>query len=245
MSKREILVLVEGQVTDVKLMERLLTAYGIYEEHQIVYYGTDVYSLYDALFRNKEGLAVLDLPLHLRSRESDPDKKEILSKCFSRILLVFDLDPQSTHFLPERAKAMAEYFNDSTDVGLLYLNYPMIEAFFHIKSIPDPDYIEYTASLSELKRKKETYKDRVSKESCIIDRRGVFQNRNTCNTIIRHNLEKAWQITGETPSVMLPMPSQDRILQKQLETVYADAKVGILCTCCLYIVDYNPNLIQE
>ena len=245
MSKREILVLVEGQVTDVKLMERLLTAYGIYEEHQIVYYGTDVYSLYDALFRDKDGAAVLDLPLHLRSREADPEKKEILSKHFSRILLVFDLDPQSTHFLPERAKAMAEYFNDSTDMGLLYLNYPMIEAFFHIKSIPDPEYNEYTASLSELRRKKETYKDRVSKESCITDRRGIIHNRNTCNIIIRHNLAKAWQITGEIPSMMIPVPSQSAILQKQLETIYTDGKVSVLCTCCLYIVDYNPDFIQN
>ena len=33
MSKRDILVLAEGEVTDVKLMERLLTTYGLYEEH--------------------------------------------------------------------------------------------------------------------------------------------------------------------------------------------------------------------
>jgi hypothetical protein len=219
--------------------------YGIYEDHQIVYYGTDIYSLYDAMFTDRDGMAVLDIPLHLRSKETNPEKKLILSRQFSRILLTFDFDPQSTHFAPVKILAMTEYFTDAADMGMLYLNYPMVEAFYHIKNIPDMGYNNCRASLSELKRKNETYKDRVNKESCISDRKRLFDNRIACNTIIRQNLNKAWFITCDNPRDGTPLPSQTAIVQKQLELLEKDDCICVLCTCCLYIVDYNPELIQE
>jgi len=48
--KAKILVLVEGEKTDVKLMEHLLTIYGIDKNHQIVSYKTNIYDLYDKMF---------------------------------------------------------------------------------------------------------------------------------------------------------------------------------------------------
>jgi hypothetical protein len=245
MSKRDILILVEGQVTDVKLMARLLTLYGIYEEHQIVYYGTDIYSLYDSMYHDKDGRAVLDLLLHLRSREKNPEKKDILSKLYSRILLIFDLDPQSTHYSSDKIHKMTEYFNDSTDIGMLYINYPMVEAFYHVKNMPDPEYVTYNATITELKRKNDTYKDRVSKESCIKDRKSIFNNRNACNIIIRQNLEKAWHIVRDKPSNTSPIPNQDMILHNQLMLLKTDHIVSVLCTCCFYISEYNASFIYN
>ena len=245
MSKRDILVLVEGEVTDVKLMENLLLIYGIHEGHQIVFYGTDIYSLYDSMFRNKDGLASLDIPLHLRSKENNPNKKDILSKQFSRILLIFDFDPQSTHYSPDSIQKMAEYFVDSADMGMLYLSYPMIESFYHVKCIPDNNYMDYTASLAELKGKRETYKGRVSRESCITNRNTFFDNKALCNIIIRQNLEKAWTITGGNPSRDLRPPNQTDIVKAQLEKLKSDSCVDVLCTCVFYIIDYNPLLITQ
>lgn len=36
---------------------------------------------------------------------------------------------------------MQHCFEDSTDMGKLYLNYPMIESYLHLKSMPDGEYI--------------------------------------------------------------------------------------------------------
>ena len=47
---------------------------------------------------------------------------------------------------------MAEYFTESSDMGKLYINYPMVEAFYHMKSIPDNDFDTYTSSMEELKK---------------------------------------------------------------------------------------------
>lgn len=48
--KGKILVLVEGQRTDYKLMEHLLNIYGISEKHEIVSYNANIYTLYNEMF---------------------------------------------------------------------------------------------------------------------------------------------------------------------------------------------------
>jgi len=47
----EILVLVEGARTDVRLMEHLLKIYGIDHRHRLVSYNTNIYALYNSMFR--------------------------------------------------------------------------------------------------------------------------------------------------------------------------------------------------
>ena len=50
----------------------------------------------------------------------------------------------------DKITEMASYFVESSDMGKLYLNYPMVEAYYHMKSIPDPEFDSYTVSLEEL-----------------------------------------------------------------------------------------------
>ena len=244
MSKGNVLVLVEGAQQDKKLMERLLATYEIHVGHRIVTYNTNIYALYDATFRNRGGSGVVDVALHLREKEPDPKKKELLSERYSRILMVFDFDPQSTHFSEKSIMELTEYFSDAIGVGQLYLNYPMIEAFFHVKHIPDPDYNEYSASLIELKSKRNNYKARVNNESCISDRGAFFCNRVAVSALIRQNLEKAWlMVFGEIPKDQNP-PSQAAILRKQLCKLKTEGCVDVLCACCWYIWEYNPSLLS-
>ena len=49
-AKSKILVIVEGQKTDYKLMEHLLDVYGISASHEIVSYNTNIYTLYNEMF---------------------------------------------------------------------------------------------------------------------------------------------------------------------------------------------------
>ena len=41
---------------------------------------------------------------------------------------------------------MLDLFNDETENGKLYVNYPMIEAIRYTKELPDNHYFEYTVS---------------------------------------------------------------------------------------------------
>ena len=174
---------------EIKLMEHLLSIYGINQSHQIVSYNTSIYDLYAHMFVDTDPDDV-DLLQLLKEREPDPVKKKLFDDRYSDILLVFDLDPQDSRFSVEKITRMVSYFIESSDMGKLYLNYPMVEAFYHMNSIPDPAYFSYVASLEELQAHK--YKERVVAENSNHRFSKFAVDRNECNTVIEQNIEKAW-----------------------------------------------------
>ena len=60
---------------------------------------------------------------------------------------------------------MQRYFNDAADAGKLYINYPMIEAYQHLSTVPDDQYAERKIPVS-LQPGKE-YKALVRRETGI------------------------------------------------------------------------------
>ncbi len=244
-AKSKILVLVEGSKTDYKLMDKLLSVYGIDTSHQIVSYNTNIYTLYNAMFRDKDPDS-LDLLQVLKEREPDDEKKRVFDQAYSDILLIFDLDPQAPDFTLEKICEMASYFTESTDMGKLYLNYPMVEAFYHMKDIPDVLYNTYIATMDELKNNQ--YKKRVNEENRNHDQRKFAVNKTECNTVIRQNIEKAYFISlGTIPNELATVsaPEGIQILQKQLKMLSSKNEISVLCTCVFYITDYNPKLLTE
>jgi hypothetical protein len=239
--KSKILVLVEGKKTDYKLMQHLLHIYGISESHEIVSYNTNIYTLYQEMFSDGDPAAV-DILQNLKEHEKDPSKKELFNARYSDILLIFDMDPQDPLFSPEKLSQMLAYFVESSDMGKLYLNYPMVEAFYHMKSIPDTEYNGYIASLDELRHR--TYKTRVAQENRNHDYRKFAVTKNECNTVISQNVEKAWWLSQPDHAAQKLPPDSSDILRTQLQLLTTQQFVSVLCTCTFYILDYNPELLQ-
>lgn len=240
--KTKILVLVEGEKLDVKLMDNLLKTYGIDQSHQIVPYKTNIYDLYGRMFVG-QAPEEIDLLQLLKSKEPDEEKKKIFDESYSDILLIFDLDPQDPRFSDEKISRMTEYFVESSDMGKLYINYPMVEAFYHMKNIPDSDYNSYTATLDELMNHR--YKGRVAAENRDRNFGKFATTKEECDIVIRQNIEKAQFIVGETfdPGEYI-VPDSSDILSIQLGKLSSDERfVYVLCTCAFYIYDYNPKLI--
>ena len=48
---------------------------------------------------------------------------------------------------------MQRIFMDATDIGKLYINYPMIESYQHLKCFPDDDYAERKIPVNTATRK--------------------------------------------------------------------------------------------
>ena len=237
----KILMLVEGARTDVRLMAKLLDMYGISDDHELVSYNTNIYELYGQMFVNGDPDSI-DLLQLLKERESDETKKKLFDERYSDILLVFDLDPQDQLFSEDKIIEMARYFNESTDKGKLYINYPMVESFYHMKSIPDTDYMSYTVSMDELRQG--SYKQRVNMENRNHDYSKFAVTREECNTVIKQNMEKAYSIIGQEFDY-IAAPDNDAVLISQLKELSSNGKVFVLCTCDFYIVDYNPNFINQ
>ena len=81
--KAQILVLVEGGKTDVTLMRHLLTVYGISQNHEIVPYNTNIYELYNHMFRDEDPNTIDFLQL-LKEHEKDPAKKPIFDRRYPK-----------------------------------------------------------------------------------------------------------------------------------------------------------------
>lgn len=237
--KRKILVLVEGAKTDVALMERLFSIYQIDFKYEIVSYCTNIYTLYKEMFEDNDP-DDMDLLQLLKSREPDLVKKTLFDESYSDILLIFDLDPHDFGFTPEKIRHIAKYFVESSDVGKLYINYPMVEAFYHMTSIPDLNFNTYNATLNELSAG--TYKARVSRENRNHDYRKFAATKEECNIVIRQNISKAWLVVGD-PEDDMP-PSQAEILNTQLNSIQNENRVAVLSTCAFFIPEYNLKLIR-
>lgn len=135
---------------------------------------------------------------------------------------------------------MVSYFTESSDMGKLYINYPMVESFYHMKEIPDPSYPACFVSMQELANKQ--YKARVNRESRNPDYRQFAKDKNECNIVIRQNIDKAWDLFDKRISEAV-LPEMPEILQKQIELLEEKQTIAVLCTSAFYIVDYNPKLI--
>ena len=238
--KRKILILVEGSKPDVVLMNRLLSIYHISIKYEIVSYCTNIYTLYHEMFEGNDP-SDMDLLQVLKSREPDSTKKILFDDSFSDILLIFDLDPQAPEFTSEKIDRLTNYFVESSDMGKLYINYPMVEAFYHMKSIPDYDFDSYYATLDELRAGK--YKTRVNQENRNHDYRKFATTKEECTYVIDQNIHKAWQIVGNAPGDNL-IPSQAKILCAQIRFIQKDSHVAVLSTCAFFIPEYNPALLR-
>ena len=64
------------------------------------------------------------------------------------ILLIFDYERHDPYFSEDKINKLQLYFRDSTDAGKLYINYPMLESYQHLESIPDYNYAERSVPVS-------------------------------------------------------------------------------------------------
>ena len=124
MSRKQVLLIVEGIKQEIKLFQALFECYGLDIGYEIVSYNTNIYELYERMFSDgfQDDLSLLGV---LKERASEEDKW-LFDQDYSDVLLVFDYEPQDNRFSPARLEEMQLYFNESTDNGKLYVNYPMV-----------------------------------------------------------------------------------------------------------------------
>ena len=131
-------------------------------------YGTNIYMLYDDITKEYGADWVqddtdVDLPLVI-SKKMFSDSLRYKDD-FTNIFLVFDYERHDPKFSEKKILNMQKKFSDTTDMGKLYINYPMIESYQHLKSLPDEGYKDRKVPVSLQPGK--MYKKLVSNESII------------------------------------------------------------------------------
>ena len=131
-------------------------------------YGTNIYMLYEDIIKEygeewADEEDDIDLPFVI-SKKQNPNHL-CYKEDFTNIILVFDYERQDTNFSETRIMNMQKCFNDPADMGKLYINYPMIESYQHLKELPDSNYSERKIPVSMQPGKE--YKELVRRESVI------------------------------------------------------------------------------
>lgn len=135
---------------------------------EIWIYGTNIYQLYDDIVKEygnewAKDNEDIDLPFVISKKQS-PDQLRY-KKDFINIILVFDYERHDTNFSEEKILDMQRCFVDATDMGRLYINYPMIESYRHLCQLPDDDFAERKIPVSLQPGKK--YKAKVKQETIL------------------------------------------------------------------------------
>ena len=173
------LLIVEGHHEKNKLFWLILKCFPEININmdEIWIYGTNIYQLYNDIVKEygeewAEGNEDIDLPFVI-SKKQYPDKLRY-KEDFTNIVLVFDYERHDTYFSEEKILGMQRCFVDATDMGRLYINYPMIESYQHLCQLPDDDFAERKISVS-LQPGKE-YKALVERET-ILDSKVNFPHK--------------------------------------------------------------------
>lgn len=227
--KNKILLIVEGEKTELKILgsasHELLSLIGC--DYEIVPFANPIYELYDA-YKNDE---YDDLVAYLRSEKGLKIDDNVLSKrAFSAIYLVFDFEPQDHKYSDEKIKELLDFFDNETENGKLYINYPMVESYYHLEKLPDENYNTRTIELDGLNGK--TYKKKVNLSSCL--KKNNITNKEMCY-IIMHNYNKSKLITNNNKKDI----NYREVLQKQINMKNGYNKIYVLNTFSLIPMDYN------
>ncbi|MES2140022.1 MAG: hypothetical protein V4511_09960 [Bacteroidota bacterium] len=230
----KILFIFEGEKTENQITKNLTEFF--LNEHTIIKcaYCSTIYQVYSEISKDED----LDTFTLLKNRNQN---KEILKNYnrvdFAEIYMFFDYDGHDIIADDSKLKELLEFFNEETEKGKLYLNYPMVESLKHIS-----DYDTF----KELKvkcKEKINYKNLVS-ENCISQLQDLTNYKyETWQKLIETHLNKMNYIANDLYSFPENIISQLHIFSNQLEKyINVDSTVGVLNSFPIFLHDYYGNI---
>lgn len=143
--RRKSLFIVEGKHEKNELMMFLLMIFPEIDINveDIIIYGTNIYMLYEDIvkeYQEEWDSQDVDLPFLVSKRNED--EVSLRKDDFVNIVLIFDYEHHDPNFDEDKICRMQQYFCDSTDVGKLYINYPMVESYQHFEQWPSEDFAD-------------------------------------------------------------------------------------------------------
>lgn len=229
-------------------------------------FGNNIYNLYKRI-NGKDGFSE-DLVSVLRQDSQNKPNNQLkdFSKTsdFSEVFLFFDYDCHNQNKtntltpsdLNRQLEELFSFFNDETDNGKLYINYPMIESIRYTKQLPDSDYSSYTMPVTEscdFKTKANEfsfYKNfdfiefrsgRRSKELRIPAKERIEEIRNNWDLLKVQNVQKAHLICTGNKDIPVHKDAveQQKIFGSQLQKyVNVNNTVAVLNAFPLFLYEY-------
>lgn len=216
MPRNQTLIVVEGKLEKnniLKVLFRCFPELPIRIEN-IHVYENDIYDLYHAIEEEygelwfEENMEI-DIPF-LVSRKFDI-VPPLVKRNFTNVILMFDYERHDNYYSDEKIMKMQKHFANVEDEGLLYINYPMIESFYHYKTFPDNEYL--SRSIPVMCKPGSVYKNKVQEESCILEYINLFSR---LVDMLKSKIGLSDQIIEEGASALLSAETNEE-LEKEIE----------------------------
>lgn len=245
-----ILFVLEGTRPDKSICKAIMSLLGKTEESLIVAYGYNIYELYGELIDLGEGADLVDLLMDKYSNDSSkaPDNWVSKTEQISEKYLFFDYDFHDVNRNPEvfnnQLRYMLDYFNEETEHGKLYINYPMVESIRYTKELPDTDFFKYTVSREECRSFKHLVNDfSFYPNNDFITRGDASALKDTWTRLKIQNVAKANYICNGNkvfPPQRAESISQNIILDKQILKYEScpDCRVAVLSSFPILLYDW-------
>lgn len=156
---KDILFVLEGGRTEPRFLKALIRSTRDDRDYSVFSYGTSLHKMLEGMFEGGDIDTDLDFQEYLKSCRTGSGG-DVLDRTFTDIFLMFDMDPQDQNFDSRRVRKALDYFDDSTENGKMYINYPMLESYKHIAHPDDSSYLDERVSVDDINH----YKEMVGKE---------------------------------------------------------------------------------
>ena len=263
-----ILFIVEGEKLEPEIVERMISVYKV--NCEITSVCTNIHALYQILKKDDGFSDIISVLKELfiaeiKKLESDGPKKgqqkqlnrvkadlEKLNGKFAYRYLVFDSELQHGEggvSLPREEqiekncnelKNMLAFFNNESDQGKLYVNYPMMESYRDCDAFFDEEYKDRMVALDVLFAGK--YKEQVGKRK-LSNIRATRICKNDFDQLIRMNVFKLNRISTENWMQMdyddfLVYSEQQSILRAEQNFMAKENAIAVLNTLLFFTLDY-------
>lgn len=171
--KGRILLIVKGKKREPELFEHVFSVLGLNDEPDIFPVGTTIHAFFEYLTSEyDDGLDNPDLESALidflasrcpRSQEHINELATLQAGHYTDVALIFDFDPQDNRFDPLLLKKLQSVYNESTELGQLYINYPMLESYCDFRYLGDYSFLDETVELGDVKGS--AYKELVASKN--------------------------------------------------------------------------------
>lgn len=231
-----ILFLVEGYDEQAEIEKGILNIVNIADSDiSIKVYSTSIYELYSYMKNDP----YFDIVSHLNKKGIiEINENDISKTAFSEIYLMFDFEPHYQKYSDEAIIELINFFDNETEHGKLYINYPMFESLYDMKSPDDKDYLCSTVSLDGFTGKcykKTVYDNSFCHHNPEVKKHIIFK-------LVKQNYLKVLKIINKE----LDIDNYHKILlNKQIELKNSERKIFIVNTLSLFPIDYNNDLLNK
>lgn len=261
-----ILFIFEGAKAEPNIYNTIKALYFKDSEDVTCIFNSNIYGLYNRIkkeyssFENIEGAT--DIVSVLKEIYPNTSLKDVnVSSDIDQIFLFFDYDLQHAYHIqksnPEldlesiisddnkQLEEMLSFFKEETEMGKLFISYPMVEALKYTKKLPDSNFINYKATLEDCHNK---FKGEAEIFTDYHGNFGLLLNKDLEEAKVKENWEylkdqnvrKANYICNG--STDLPQSkdsiSQYSIYQSQLSTYIKEGEIWILSSFPLFLYEY-------